>query len=88
MKDKYIEVEFTDIFPDYLDNNKIYISEKFNYSIHNCFCGCGEEYLIDMDDVSWTCLKHDDGKITFTPSILNKKCKSHYIVVKNKVKFI
>ena len=58
-----------------MEENKIYISEKYKTSIHRCLCGCGLETVLPLnkngDNQNWTLIKESDGSISFTPSILN-----------------
>lgn len=88
------QVEITPVFvefiPDNLEEGKVYISEEYNCSIHNCLCGCGQQTVLPLIKGEWQLIKHDDGKVSFTPSIGNFQfpCKSHYIITKNKANFV
>lgn len=71
--------------------DKIYISEQFDVSIHKCLCGCGEKVVMPLHPVhGWVLTKHDNDKVSFTPSVGNYQlpCKSHYIITKNKANFV
>lgn len=84
-----IEPIYVEFIPDILEEKKIYISERFQVSIHNCLCGCGEKTVLPLRD-GWTLTKHDNGKISFSPSKGNYQfdCKSHYIITKNIANFV
>lgn len=74
-----------------MEENKIYISEEYGTSIHRCLCGCGEKTVLPLNPVSgWNLIKHEGGKVSFTPSVGNFQfpCKSHYIITKNKANFV
>ena len=80
---------FVDIIPDVLDENKIYISEKYSIAMHNCLCGCGELVAMPLDEGMWSLIK-DNDKVSFTPSVgcFSFPCKSHYIITKNVANFV
>lgn len=93
---KTVEIEpiFVDgCVPDFVDMEecKIYISEEYGVSIHKCLCGCGRKTVLPIDPVhGWVLIKHENGKVSFTPSASNYQmpCKSHYIITKNKANFV
>lgn len=66
----------------------IYISNEYETSNHLCLCGCGEECPLPIGKDGWE-HKIENGKITITPSILQRfKCKSHYIITNGKANFV
>jgi hypothetical protein len=78
LKKVTIEPVFVDGYmPDFenMDDNKIYISEKYNTSAHKCLCGCGTKTILplnhDGSNYGWNLIKEHDGTVSFTPSILN-----------------
>jgi hypothetical protein len=86
-------MEFTPEYVEYMppkeemNPTKIYISRKFGCSIHLCACGCGEEACLDFKPFwkdGWDLIEKD-GKVTFSPSILNRFCGSHYFIRDNQV---
>lgn len=81
---------FVEFIPDNLEEGKVYISEEHNCSIHNCLCGCGQQTVLPLTKGEWQLIKHDDGKVSFTPSVGNYQfpCGSHYIITKNKANFV
>lgn len=92
-----IDPIYVDTIPDILEDRKIYISEKFHISVHNCLCGCGDKVVMPLNhgegffkDNGWMLIKNVNGTISFAPSIGNfqSACKSHYIITKNIANFI
>lgn len=73
-----------------MEEKKIYISEEYQTSIHKCLCGCGEKTVMPLGNGGWNLIKHDNGKISFTPSVGNYQfaCRSHYIITKNVANFV
>jgi len=88
---KKVEIEpvFVELIPSIMEENKLYISEKYNVSVHNCLCGCGEKTVMPLYGNGWNLIKENNGKISFTPSVgnYNFKCKSHYIITNNVANF-
>lgn len=71
-----------------MKQGKIYISKQYNGSSHLCLCGCGEECYLPIKKGEWS-LTDNNGKITITPSILQRfDCKSHYIITNGKANFV
>jgi|GEM_PF-1465618 hypothetical protein len=58
-----------------MEDCKIYISEKYQTSIHRCLCGCGVQTVLPLNhngsNFGWDLIKEKDGTISFTPSIQN-----------------
>jgi hypothetical protein len=89
-------VEFTPKFlvdrscmPEKKEDGVLYISMAFNLAIHKCACGCGIETVMPFKGPhSWN-FTNNEGKITFSPSILNPfpLCNSHYYIEENKVRW-
>jgi hypothetical protein len=88
------KVEITPVYvefmPEVLEEGKLYISEKYGCAQHLCLCGCGIKTHTPLGDGGWQLIKHDNGKISLTPSISNYQfeCKSHYILTKNVANFV
>lgn len=88
------KVEITPVFvefvPEILEENVLYISEEYECAIHNCLCGCGRKTVTPLGKDWWKLIKHDDGRVSLTPSIGNFQfdCKSHYILTKNVANFV
>lgn len=75
-----VELVYVEFMPDTMEFGKIYYSEKYHGSNHLCLCGCGQECYLPIMKNEWS-LVDDNGKVTITPSILQRfECKSHYII--------
>jgi hypothetical protein len=85
-----IEPVFVEFIPKELEQKKVYISEEYEVSVHKCLCGCGEKTVMPLGKKGWNLIKHDNGKVSFTPSVGNFQfhCKSHYIITKNIANFV
>ena len=86
-----IEPVYVEFIPEQREEKKVYISEKYKVSVHSCLCGCGKATVLPLDPVhGWNLIKHDSGKVSFTPSIGNYQflCKSHYIITNNVANFV
>lgn len=85
-----IEPVFVEFVPPVLEEKKVYISEEYKCAIHKCLCGCGEKTVMPLYGDGWQLIKHDDGRVSFTPSVGNFQfaCKSHYIITKNVANFV
>ena len=85
------EPVFVDVIPSDMEQGKVYISEKYNVSIHLCLCGCGQETVLPFNNPvhGWNLIKSNKG-ISFTPSVGNFQfaCKSHYIMTNNIANFV
>lgn len=86
-----VRVEYVQYIPDTNEREEgvIYVSKEFNTAVHNCLCGCKEPSITPLTADWWT-LTDEDGKVTMTPSILNKICpnRSHYIITKGIANFV
>ena len=92
---KRVEIEpiYTETLPDVseMEENKIYISKKYNCTGHRCFCGCGLLTILPIGKKhGWTLTEQDNGQVSFHPSVGNYQypCKSHYIIYKNGANFV
>jgi hypothetical protein len=86
---KKIEIKpvFVEFIPEKLIQNEIYISKEYGTAVHLCLCGCGEKAVMPLNpkfSSSWN-LMEKDGKVSFSPSILNTNCPNryHYIITEN-----
>jgi hypothetical protein len=86
MDEKAIKTEFVEFIPDELNEETLYISEKYGCAIHKCFCGCGKQVVTPFYPTGWKLIKDDKG-VTLDPSIgsWNLPCRSHYWVKNSKV---
>lgn len=83
-----LQHKFVELVPDKLEDGIIYISFEYCTAIHKCVCGCGNEVVTPISPKDWQ-LYFDGQTVSLTPSIgnWNFDCKSHYWIVKNKIKF-
>ena len=83
-----IEPVFVEQIPETMEPNKVYITEQYGGCKHLCLCGCGVPVWLPLKPDFWTLTKHEDGKISLSPSILQRfDCKSHYILIQNVANF-
>jgi hypothetical protein len=83
---------YVEQMPDILEPGKLYISKRFQLTIHLCACGCGIKTPIPVRGLeSWT-MTDNGGKITIRPSIGNWKGESpyhaHYYITDNKIQWL
>lgn len=72
----------------YMEEGIIYINKSYECCSHLCLCGCGVECYLPLSEGEWS-LTDNNGKITITPSILQRfDCKSHYVITNGKANFI
>jgi hypothetical protein len=83
-----LQHKFIDLVPDILENGVLYISIEYSSAIHKCPCGCGNEVVTPLSPTDWE-LTFDGKSVSLSPSIgnWNFECKSHYWIIKNKVRF-
>lgn len=79
---------------DNMEENVLYISEKYHTASHRCLCGCGGLTVTplnrdDSDNYGWW-LTVKSAKVSLLPSIYNHQlpCKSHYIITNNIANFV
>jgi len=80
--------KFVENIPENLEEGILYVSEIYSTSIHMCFCGCGKEVVVPFSPGHWKYTRK--GKVvSLSPSIGSWQlpCKSHYIIMDNKVKW-
>ena len=83
-----LQHKFIDLVPDVLEDGVLYISIEYSSAIHKCPCGCGNEVVTPLSPTDWE-LTFDGKSVSLSPSIgnWNFECKSHYWIIKNKVRF-
>jgi hypothetical protein len=86
---KTIQHKFVEFIPEQLENGILYVSLEYCTAVHKCICGCGNEVVTPFSPDDWQ-LYFDGKNVTLYPSIgnWNFECKSHYLIVKNQIKFI
>jgi hypothetical protein len=82
---KILEPEFVEYIPSNLEDGVLYVSMKYNTTVHKCPCGCGEKVVATLAPTAWKIIY--DGTVTLSPSIANGvlPCRSHYFIRNNKV---
>lgn len=77
---------FVETIPETLKQELIYISKEYETAVHLCLCGCGNLSVtpFGVKSKGWN-MTEKDGKVSFTPSILNTNCPNryHYIITNN-----
>lgn len=75
---------YLEFIPETLKQDLVYISKEYQVSVHLCLCGCGNKAVVPFGKNGWNLIENE-GKISFTPSILNTNCpnKYHYILTNN-----
>lgn len=72
--------------PQQLENGVIYISLRYNTTMHLCPCGCKREVVAPLAPHRWH-MTYDGRTVSLDPSIGNVSfpCKSHYWIKQDKV---
>jgi len=83
-----LQYKFVEFIPDILEEGVIYISIAYSTVVHKCVCGCGNEVVTPLSPTDWE-LTFNGKSVSLYPSIgnWNFECKSHYWIIKNKVRF-
>jgi hypothetical protein len=86
---KTFQYKFVKYIPEVLEDEIIYISIEFRTVLHKCPCGCGNKVITPISQTDWE-LSYNGESISLSPSILNLnlKCKSHYWIIHNKIRFV
>jgi hypothetical protein len=85
MRQENMTVEYVTHMPEKLSEGVVYISHEYSLAIHLCCCGCGNEAVMPLGEKGW--ILTEGETVSFEPSILNRFCKSHYFIRKNKVEW-
>lgn len=88
-------VEYEDVIADNpFDSQTLYIQKRGGvdrWAYFSCPCGCGAELNICLQSSAipyWDYEEHDDGTVSFSPSILHKVgCQSHFYIRHNIVEW-
>lgn len=85
---KTIQHKFVEFIPDVIEEGILYISIEYCTAIHKCVCGCGNEVVTPLSPTDWE-ITFNGKTVSLDPSIgnWNFKCKSHYWIKKNKIRF-
>lgn len=86
MKQSTITPQYVDNIPEKLEEELLYICERYHIAAHKCCCGCGQEVITPLTPADWL-IKNDNNLITLFPSIGNWcfACQSHYWIKRNKI---
>lgn len=86
MRDKVLEHQFVESFPDVLEPGVLYVSLEFGSVAHSCCCGCGEEVVTPLTPTDWN-ITYDGETVTLHPSVgsWTLPCRSHYVIRRNRV---
>ena len=89
-----VNIEFKKVetlpFLNEMDDNVIYISDKYGISEHKCLCGCGFRVAMPISIREWSYKIDSKKRLSMHPSVGNYqyKCKSHYIIKKGVANFV
>lgn len=85
---KTLQYKFVEFMPEALEEGILYVSIPYSTAIHKCVCGCGNEVVTPLSPTDWE-LTFDGKSVSLYPSIgnWNFKCRSHYWIVKNKIRY-
>jgi hypothetical protein len=81
-----IQHEFTELIPNVLQKDTLYVSIKYQTAVHLCACGCGNKVVTPISPADWA-LIFDGDTVSLYPSIGNWQfpCQSHYWIRSNKI---
>ncbi len=89
MKIHEIKPVFVEEIKSTIEEGIIYISEKYNVSVHLCACGCKGKTVLPFNTEGEWRMVNNNGKISFSPSIGNFSGESpyhaHYYITENKI---
>lgn len=85
---KTIQHKFVELIPGIIEEGILYITVEYRTAVHLCVCGCGNKVVTPLSPTDWK-LTFDGKSVTLSPSIgnWNFECKSHYLIIKNKIIF-
>lgn len=83
-----IKPVFTEQIPDIIEEGILYISEKYDVTVHLCACGCKGKTVLPLGAGEWS-LKKNGDKVSTHPSIGNwsgqRPYHAHYFITDNKI---
>lgn len=90
---KKVEIKpvFVELIPSELNQNILYISEKYKIAVHLCLCGCEAKTVTPLGGGdNWEIVKNGDTIVSLIGSVGNFQfpCKSHYIITNNIANFV
>ena len=91
LKKVFVTYRFVEYIPskEEMKEGEIYISKKYETSVHKCLCGCGNLTVTPLNKNEWSYSEKNE-KLTMVPSIGNFSflCKSHYIITNGIANFV
>jgi hypothetical protein len=86
LKRQTLQHKFTELMPDNIEDNILYVSLEYGTAIHKCACGCGNEVVTPITPTDWQ-ITFDGETVSLSPSIGNWEfnCRSHYWIRHNKI---
>jgi hypothetical protein len=88
MKNKSLVPVFTESIPADLEPGTLYISMRYETSVHLCACGCHTKVVTPFGRHDWTFTF--DGTVSLRPSIGNgqQACRSHYNIRNDRIEWL
>lgn len=78
-----MQVEFVETIPrpEVVADGRLYISLKYNMTMHRCASGCGQLVPLPLSPADWS-FSYDGENVSLRPSVGNGllKCRSHYLI--------
>lgn len=78
-----MQIKFVDTLPQAndIEEERLYISVKYNMTTHRCACGCGTIVPLPISPTDWS-LAYDGEHVSLNPSVGNGalSCRSHYYI--------
>jgi hypothetical protein len=81
---------FLEFIPEELEPAILYVSERFQVSLHLCACGCREKTVLPFGSPQGWEYTREGDVVTFNPSIGNYQvpCRSHYYIHRNEIRWV
>lgn len=81
-----IEPRFVEFIPEDLEENVLYVSQKYRTAVHKCCCGCGSKVVTPLKPTYWELIVEGD-LVSLYPSVGNWSfpCRAHYWIQRNQV---
>lgn len=78
-----MQAEFVEAIPrpEAVADGRLYISLKYNMTMHRCASGCGQLVPLPLSSADWS-FSYDGENISLRPSVGNGllRCRSHYLI--------
>lgn len=85
---KRLDHRFVESIPQNLEEGILYVSIRFNVSMHSCACGCGNKVVTPFSPARWK-MTYNGKTVSLYPSIgnWNFDCESHYWIRENEIEW-